>query len=210
MKITLIASTTCAYSAAALKIVRTAEFRAWLKESGHTIVAVDVNSAAGKAALKACGCKGACKTPVFCIAAEKPYSISYRPAKGEASAADLIAKLGAACGSCNWKPSVCPTCKRALGCLLPLGLLASMLFTGCVVTKGACVPKPAPEPPEISFFRVAFLYPFSVEDVTFPGGVALKKYGTSGGAAELVPLVDASGKLVGTMIGSGAKAVVAP
>jgi hypothetical protein len=209
MKITLVASTTCAYSMAALKIVRSAEFRAWLKAHGHTVTVADPTSPAGRAALKACGCK-TCKTPVFCLAAEKPYSISYRPAKGEASAAGLIAKLGAACEACNWKPSVCPTCKRALGCLLPLGLLASMLLMGCVVTKGACVPKPAPEPPEISFFRVAFLYPFSVEDVSFPGGVALKKYGTSGGAPELVPLVDASGKLIGTMIGSGAKTVVTP
>lgn len=151
MKITIIAGAACAYSIAALKIVRSAEFKAWLKENKHTITAADINSAAGKAALKACGCK-TCKTPVFCCVpggTEKPYSVSYRPAKGAASAADLIAALNAACESCNWQPQVCPTCKRALS-LLPFVLALSML-TGCV---GTVVPTPYGRGYRLSMFQL--------------------------------------------------------
>ena len=135
MKITIIAGSACAYSIAALKIVRSTEFKAWLTANKHTVTAADVNSAAGKAALKACDCK-TCKTPVFCCVpggTEKPYSVSYRPEKGTASAANLIAALNAACGSCSL-PTVCPTCKRAFG-LLPLLLALGMLGAGCTSTK---------------------------------------------------------------------------
>lgn len=134
------------------------------------------------------------------------------------TAAAIAKKVIAACGDCG-EPAdepvlyrECPTCKGAGKIAVAVACLLTLFGAGCVMTKGNYTPPPIVEvkQPTVSFWRWAFLYPFAVEDVRLPGGVGFGKYSTSGGAAELVPLVDASGRLVGTFIGTAAKTAVVP
>lgn len=78
-------------------------------------------------------------------------------------------------------------------------VLAVLACCGCVATKGSYQPG-ADGKPKFEFRRYALFYPFALEDVAFPDGTRIGKYTTSGGATELVPLVDAGGKLLGYVV----------
>jgi len=135
------------------------------------------------------------------------------------TAAKIVAACVKLCGDCGetvtppattTKP--CPTCKGTGTVAVALACALTLFGAGCVMTTGSYKPADAAgvTQPTVHFYRFAVLYPFAVEDVSMPGGVGIKKYGTSGGAAELVPLVDASGKMVGTFMGTAVKAAGAP
>ncbi len=127
------------------------------------------------------------------------------------TAAAIAKKVIAACGDCG-EPAdepvlykECPTCKGAGKIAVALACLLTLFGAGCCATRI--------KTPEASGWRFAFLYPFetgSASIKTLNGSAEVGNYKTSGGAAELVPLVDASGKLVGTFIGTAAKAAAVP
>lgn len=82
--------------------------------------------------------------------------------------------------------------------LMILAASAAMLLSGCVATVGSYKPPATPaEKPTVRLYRVAILYPFAVEDVQLPDGTKIGKWNSTGGAAELVPLMDAGGKILG-------------
>jgi hypothetical protein len=85
--------------------------------------------------------------------------------------------------------------KKLIAMTVPLCLF----LLGCAHTSGSYKPAKDGGQPELTFERWSFFYPFSMENVAFPGGVSIGKWGSSGGATELVPLVDATGKIIGYM-----------
>ena len=127
------------------------------------------------------------------------------------TAAAIAKKVIAACGDCG-EPAdepvlykECPTCKGAGKIAVALACLLTLWGAGCCATRI--------DTPEASGWRVALLYPFEMGNATIKtanGSAEVGSYKTTGGATELVPLVDASGKLVGTFIGTAAKAAVVP
>lgn len=134
------------------------------------------------------------------------------------TAAMIVKKVTSLCVDCG-EPTdepvlykECPTCKGAGKIAIALACLLTLFGAGCVITKGNYTPPPVADvkQPTVSFLRCAVLYPFAVEDVTLPGGVGFGKYQTSGGAAELVPLFDSTGKVIGSVVGTAAKAAVIP
>lgn len=78
-------------------------------------------------------------------------------------------------------------------------LAALALCAGCVMTGGKMKPAEDGKATTVTFYRFAVLYPFDVESLEFPGGLKIGKWASTGGAAELVPLVDATGKIIGYM-----------
>lgn len=76
-------------------------------------------------------------------------------------------------------------------------LAALALCAGCVMTGGKMKPAEDNKTMTVTFYRFAILYPFAVESLEFPGGFKIGKWTSTGGAAELVPLVDAGGKIFG-------------
>lgn len=231
-KITMITNTGCGYCNAARKITQTAAFQTWTAGNGVVLTEAKYNSAEGKAALKLFGIKGTLKVPLMLAtddSGNKIGFISYRPSVRNRTPENLIAALSPiVCGgSCS--PSTgetrktCPTCKGVgtvlaaivLSLVWMTGWTGVALSTGCVWTKGTFEPAPTaavPNPPKVSVWRFAILYPFEVADVAYDpaGSFHMGSYKTSGGAAELVPLVNASGELVGTVMGKTVKAAVAP
>lgn len=85
--------------------------------------------------------------------------------------------------------------------MLLMGIAVSFLLSGCVMTTGSYTPPAVVgvEQPTVRFYRFAILYPFAVESVTFPGGVKIGKYGSEGGAAGIVAIVDSLGNVYNTV-----------
>lgn len=138
--------------------------------------------------------------------------------------AKIVAKVLPYCDGCSdgatvtpkpeaAKPVKKPAKRKRWFTLVITGLSLAML-SGCVWTSGTFKPAATvetPNPAQVSIRRIAFLYPFAIADVTYNAGeFKMGSYQTSGGATELVPLVDSTGKLVGSFIGTAAKAAVAP
>lgn len=125
-----------------------------------------------------------------------------------ATVAKKVIALCVDCGESTPEPTLykqCPTCKGMGVVAIALACLMTLFNAGCCVTSI--------KTPEASGWRFACLYPFetgSASIKTLNGSAEVGNYKTSGGAAELVPLVDASGKLVGTFIGTAAKTAVVP
>jgi hypothetical protein len=113
---------------------------------------------------------------------------------------------------------VCKTCGQLLPLIL-LPLAFSLILTGCVWTGGSYT---ASDGTKVKGNRAAFLYPFKLGNAELvapapagatPGKFAIKSYETSGGAAELVPVIDASGRIVSYVVKGavqGAAATVIP
>jgi hypothetical protein len=75
-------------------------------------------------------------------------------------------------------------------------LAALALCAGCVMTGGKVTPdKTDPKIVEVEFYRFAILYPFAVESLDLPGGFKIGKYGSDGGAAGVVTIIDAAGNV---------------
>jgi hypothetical protein len=75
-------------------------------------------------------------------------------------------------------------------------MAALALCGGCVMTTGSV--RPSEKDPKVvtaKFYRFAILYPFAVESITLPPGVKIGKYGTDGGAAGIVTIIDAAGNV---------------
>jgi len=130
------------------------------------------------------------------------------------TAQKLITKIGSYCASCNTgnatasKTKTCPTCKGSGVVAVALALMLS-IAVGCVSTFGNYkAATKLDESPSFKFYRFAVLYPFAIEDVEFPNGVKIGRWSSTGGAAELVPLVDATGKLVGYVAAGAVKGAV--
>lgn len=132
------------------------------------------------------------------------------------TAKKLITKIGSYCASCNsgtspapaQKVKTCPTCKGS-GFVAVLLALCLSIASGCVSTFGNYKAATKPdESPSFKFYRFAVCYPFAIEDVEFPNGVKIGKWSSTGGAAELVPLVDATGKLMGYVAAGAVKGAV--
>ena len=237
MKVTMITNVGCGYCNAAKKIATSAEFSVWASQNGVTVTGTQYNSAAGTAALERFGIKGMLKVPLMLVsddAGNKVTWFSYRPSIKVRTAANLIAALAAVCGGdCSpAAPAVrtqCPTCKgTGYVAVLLAGFLG--LLCGCenlsgnyTVTEAAVVKDTvvvAPEKKtEVKIVRNAFFWPskLGAGEIVFPspkgataGKVSLTGYESTGGAAEMVPLFDASGRFVGTAMGAGVKAAVAP
>lgn len=140
------------------------------------------------------------------------------------SLAKIVARVKPYCAGCSDVATVTPkpeaakpvkkaTVRKRWFTLVITGLSLSLL-SGCVWTSGTFKPAATvevPNPAQVSIRRIAFLYPFAIADVTYNAGeFKMGSYQTSGGATELVPLVDSTGKLVGSFIGTAAKAAIAP
>lgn len=138
--------------------------------------------------------------------------------------AKLTAKVKPYCAGCSdgtvatpkpeaVKPVKKPAKRKRWFTIVITGLSLALL-SGCVWTSGTFKPAATVEvtnPAQVSIRRIAFLYPFAIADVAYHAGeFKMGSYQTSGGATELVPLVDSSGKLVGSFIGTAAKAAVVP
>ncbi|OQA09442.1 MAG: hypothetical protein BWY66_00541 [bacterium ADurb.Bin374] len=92
-----------------------------------------------------------------------------------------------------------------------------LVLSGCVISRASFKPAVAAtateqaKPPELRVWRGAVLYPFKLSGLEFDTGGMLKLggYETDGGAAGFCTVLDSSGKFMGTMSATAAKAALA-
>lgn len=197
---------TCIYCKKIRPIVNGAEFQGWLAANGFGFESADRSADPADYALLKRQYKFSGDYPAVFVVGDNGKKLTSFVARNY-TAAKLIAKIKPYCASCSdtaAKTKTCPTCKGA-------GVVAAalmLLLSGCALTSGTYRPAKDGGQPELSFKRVALFYPFSLENVSFPGGVSIGKWGSTGGAAELVPLVDATGKVIGYVAEGAAKGAV--
>lgn len=219
---------TCSYCKKAKAAL--ASFAQWCADNGIAYVAADRSAdASAYAAAKRQYSWGGGSYPQICLHGAKDKKILCFVARNM-TLAKIVAKVLPYCDGCSdgvvpakpadpvkpTKPAKPPRKKRWFSLLITS--LTFSFFAGCVSTdvswtQTVTEPKDGPKVTvtEVKGDRDAFFYPFKVSDVEYKAGeLRMGSYQTSGGAAELVPLVDANGKLIGSVIGGAAKAAVAP
>jgi len=138
---------------------------------------------------------------------------------------DAIKKMCPECctGTCGEKPATVKKFCTKCGQVLPILVACLFLGAGCrniggdyKTTTGVGLET---KTVEVHISCQSLLWPseLSGADLTFPGPtntvpghIGIGNYKSTGGAAELVPLVDATGKIVGYTLGTAARTVVVP
>jgi hypothetical protein len=192
--------TTCSYCKKIKPILYGTQFQTWLGQNRVQLISADRSADPnGYAALKR-QWKFSGQYPTVYVVGDNGKQLARFVARSY-TAAKLIAKIAPYCPGCSdgggtapaAQTKTCPTCK-GLGYVSAL-LLACLTLCGCVMTRAGYKPAEAGKAAELTFYRFAVLYPFEVSGVVFPDGTKIGKYGSDGGAAGVVTVIDAAGNV---------------